>query len=82
MIGSAYATAFYLKNEVQLKKKVFVIGMEGIIEELTLAGIECCPFEVKAEKSHNISSNKKKFSHRTGNRFAPRTLKTGNPTPM
>ena len=41
IFGSAFATAFYLKNTVQLSsdKKVFVVGQQGIADELDSVGI-------------------------------------------
>ena len=44
IFGSAYAAAVYISSVLKLPKdkKVFVIGMEGIEEELAEEGVQYC----------------------------------------
>jgi 4-nitrophenyl phosphatase len=44
IFGSAYCAAFYMRNNLEFPhdKKVYVIGMSGILEELDSVGIKHC----------------------------------------
>jgi len=56
IFGSSFATAVYLSQVVKFpsEKKVYVVGQQGIIDELSRVGIQCCG---GPEDKANISSD-------------------------
>lgn len=61
--GSSYAAAYYLKHidAFPTDKKVYVIGSEGIVEELEGQGISWCGAQVQSNTCMRYENNDQSY---------------------